>query len=470
MEELKTYYLLDTDLTIVDLIETYESMIWTLRYWEPGDFELYLPATEKTMNMFTEAAKKNYYILRDDDGLPSNMKSLMVIEKVTSETDVEGGNHLSITGKCVKSILSKRIIANNYILAGNVEEEIYRIVDENAIHTGDQARLIPYLDLGPTVNERDSSKSITDIVNYNAEGLTLESAISSVTKLYKLGWDIVFDMDTKRLKFMLLKGNDLSYSLTADNVIRHPYVLFSDDFENLLTTKYVVDNSSYKNVAYVKGEIREYDNEKKDYVTTDLTQQAIPDNIGTAPIGLDRREMFVNGSTSSSNAQDYPNLYRTALLEKGKQELDKYKSTTDITGKIIPNYTFQVNVDYFIGDLVTVQNSYGQSFDARVTEIIDTEEVNGIKSIPSFVVENFIGKEQDEDITIDPTKIRYTENVSGHEIRITEAGGIRKLDYGHIDEELYCYVMSGGVRTRLVRTTENGLTRKTVTINKPKRN
>ena len=52
MEELKTYYLLDTDLTIVDLIETYESMIWTLRYWEPGDFELYLPATEKTMNMF----------------------------------------------------------------------------------------------------------------------------------------------------------------------------------------------------------------------------------------------------------------------------------------------------------------------------------------------------------------------------------------------------------------------------------
>ena len=121
MEELKAYYLLDHNLTRLELIEIYESMIWTHRYWEAGDFELYLPATEESMNTYTEAAKQNYYILRDEDDLPATEKSVMIISKVVSETDVEGGDHLSITGRSLKSLLSKRVVTENYILAGDLE-------------------------------------------------------------------------------------------------------------------------------------------------------------------------------------------------------------------------------------------------------------------------------------------------------------------------------------------------------------
>lgn len=461
MEELKTYYLMDTDLNILDLIETYESMIWTHRYWEAGDFELYLPADEKTMNMYTDAAKKNYYILRDGDDLPLTQKSVMIISKVVSETDVEGGNHLSITGKSIKSLLSKRIVQSNYILSGSIESELRRIVYENAINPDSQDRVIPYLELG-------DEAGLTEVINCNAEGSQLDSVISTMCKLFKIGWDIVYDMEDKKFKFVMYKGVDRSYA-QSPILDKKPYVIFSDDFENLLTTKYTVDTTSYKNIAYVKGEIREYDEDKKDYITTDLSQEVTPNNAdGTVinPTGLERREMFVDGSTSGE-IENYPNIYRRALIDKGKTELDKYKSTVDISGKILPNYTFEINKDYFLGDLVTVQNSYGQSFDARVTEVIYTEEAKGITTIPSFVVENFEGKEED-DINIDPTKVRYTEDGKP---RTVESGGIRLIEYGYKREDRECYIEdSSGKLVRVKRQLENGQQLQSVLVDKPKNN
>ena len=478
MENLKTYYLMDTDLNLVDIIETYESMIWTHRYWEAGDFELYLPATEKSMNMYTDAAKKNYYILRDEDDLPATQKSVMIISKVVSETDVEGGNHLSITGKSLKSLLSKRIVKDNYVLAGEIESEIRRIVLENAIEPEDSARAIPYLELGDVAG-------LTDYINASAEGSQLDSAITNLCKLKRIGWDIVYDMEAKRFKFILYRGVDRSYAQSKLIGERKPYVIFSDEFENLLTTKYTVDVTTYKNLAYVKGQVREYDEDKKDYVTTDLTQTVLPENAvtDTIPSGLDRREMFVDGSSSSQNAATYQGLYMSALREKGKTELDKYKSTTDITGKVIPSYTFEINKDYFLGDLVTVQNSYGQSFDARVTEVVYTEQTSGVTTIPSFIVENFDGKEE-ENTDIDPNVVRY---ITDGRARVTNTGAIRRVGYGrkpmvdpvtgqnNPETDRDCYILdpitSKPIRVKRYTVSEGvtGSLRKVSIVNKPKK-
>lgn len=462
MEKLKTYYLMDTDLNLLELIEIYDSMIWTHRYYEPGDFELYLPATEKSMNVFTDAAKKNYYILRNDDELPANQKSVMIISKVVSETDVEGGNHLSITGKSLKSILSKRIVQKNYILAGEIESELRRIVDENAINPDEQDRVIPYLELGDVAG-------LTEVINYNVEGSQLDSVISSICKIHKIGWDIVYNMETKKFQFILYKGTDRSYA-QSPILDKRPYVIFSNNFENLRTTKYIVDTTNYKNLAYVKGQIREYDEDKKDYITTDLTQEVVPDNKDNTiidPVGLDRREIFVDGS-SSGTLEEYPNFYRASLVAKGKAELNNYKATTDISGKVMPNNTYEINKDYFLGDVVTVQNDYGQSFDARVIEIIFTEESKGITTIPSFIVEDFEGMDKD-DTTIDPNRVRYTED---DKARVVESGGIRTIEYGYRREDRECYIKdpNTGRLVRTTRTTEDGEKREVVVIDKPKNN
>ena len=46
------YYILDNDLNVVEGIELFQSMIWTEKFYEAGDFELYLLL--KGLSWFTE--------------------------------------------------------------------------------------------------------------------------------------------------------------------------------------------------------------------------------------------------------------------------------------------------------------------------------------------------------------------------------------------------------------------------------
>ena len=507
MNDLKTYYLLNTDLQKVDLIETYESMIWTDRYWEAGDFELYLPANKDSMSLYTKAANEGWYILKDGDDLPATQKSVMLITNVKSETSIESGNHLSITGSSLKSILGRRIVAVNPQIAGNVQDELRRIVTENAIAPIDGNRTIPNLGLGDIcyeyraihdisgsenpkqlgwyirsgpsfVKTQDTTvvygkvyyeqvNAISDIVNYDATGLQLDAAITNICKIYKLGWDVVFDMEQRLFKFVITKGVDRTSNQTIAAAERNPYVIFSDEYENLLTTSYVLNNTNYRNICYVKGELTLYDEVKKESYTEDVTQVVTPKNVETVSyIGLNRRELYVDGTSSASNYKDYPGTYMYALRTKGETELEKYTATTDITGKVLSNYTFDINKDYFIGDLVSAVNCYGQWFDARVTEVIHTEETRGITTIPSFVVENYADKKKDSE-NPDPEKIRYTED---NLARITEQGAIRYIEYGYREENRTCLVEDPTTHQLIeaVRETEDGQTRTVNIVNRPK--
>lgn len=467
MNDLKTYYLVNSDLVRVALIETYESMIWTNRYWEAGDFELYLPANKESMALYTKAANEGWYILQDDNDVPATQKQMMIITNVTSETDSEGGNHLSITGKSLKSLLNRRIVISEPIIAGNIEEEIRRIVDENAVNPKDGDRAIPGLILGDYLKDKNGNRLINDVINFDATGLQMDKAISDMCKVYKLGWDIVYDMIEGNFKFVLTKGLDRTNNQTIALEKRNPYVIFSDDYENLLTTKYTLNNTNYRNICYVKGELTFYNEETKQNYTEDATQVVTPKNVETVSYtGINRRELYIDGKSQSKDYENFPEVYMYALQTKGQAELEKYEATTDITGKVLSNYTFEINKDFFIGDLVTVVNCYGQWFDARVTEVIHTEETRGITTIPSFIVENYADKKKDNE-NPDPAKIRYTED---NLIRVTEQGSIRYIEYGYREEVRTCLVVDPTTKklVEVPRTTEDDQPRTVNIVDKPK--
>ena len=56
-------YVLDQSKSFVGICDDYKSIIWTTRYFTPGDFELYLPATTKNLALLRE----DYYCVRDQD-------------------------------------------------------------------------------------------------------------------------------------------------------------------------------------------------------------------------------------------------------------------------------------------------------------------------------------------------------------------------------------------------------------------
>lgn len=420
------YYMIDQDLNIVDGIEMFESMIWTEKFSEVGDFELYLPATPESVKLYTEAANKHYYIVRAEDA--DNLTNLPAMEVETVETDVNVKDHnkLIITGKQIKNILYRRIVDGNTALAGPIQNEIRRIVKDNAISPTDVRRVIPRLDLGP---ETPGLENI--IVNADAKGTNIAALITAICKDKKIGWDIRLDFLNKKLIFVLTKPTD-----------RRSEVIFSNDFNNLISTEYTLDTDSYRNIAIVDA----------DYIKVDKVtgRSEVINNKQTVKLygsseeetGLNRYELYVDGSNEANNAKDYNRAFQSSVLvTKGRTELEKYKVEIDVTGEVEPNLTFVLNRDYFLGDLVKIKNEYGMEYDARVTSITSSLSAKKNTLIPSFSVEDWTGKEKEKDTSI-----------KEEEMRITEDGQPRADEYG------YARIISTGIEYR-DRITEDGSNR-----------
>lgn len=343
------YYLLNKDLEYISVIENYRSFIWTSRYNTFGDFELYLPASKENIALY----KRGYYIIRDTD-----RKHAMIIYNIEIQTDIENGDFLIITGRCLKSILYQRIIWSQTVVNGNVETKIRELVTDNCISPSIEARAISRLTLGSVIG-------ITDTIKTQYTGDNLGETITGLCETFGLGFDVELDIPNHQFKFVMLKGEDRTYNQNVN-----PVVVFSNDFDNLLTTDYIMNSEEYKNVALVAGE-------------GEGTSRKVA-SVGGAT-DLDRFEIYVDARDISSNEGEIPYAdYIELLADKGFEELAECQIVKSISGEVLPDYTYKLNIDYFLGDLVEIRNDYGVKMVSRITEIIECNDENGYSCIPTF--------------------------------------------------------------------------------------
>ena len=115
---------LDTSLKMLSVLDTFESLIWTERYSAYGDFEVYTSINDSVL----EILKDDYYLwLKESD-------QTMIVEDRKIESDAENGNHFTVTGRSLESILERRIIWKQTILSGNFQNGIKKLLDENIIY------------------------------------------------------------------------------------------------------------------------------------------------------------------------------------------------------------------------------------------------------------------------------------------------------------------------------------------------
>lgn len=95
-------YILNQTFKRVAVIDQYRSLIWTRRYWDVGDFELYIPADPDLLQYL----QIGFYVFRED------CENTMMIEHIEIKTDAENGNYFIISGRGVENILSYRVVAN----------------------------------------------------------------------------------------------------------------------------------------------------------------------------------------------------------------------------------------------------------------------------------------------------------------------------------------------------------------------
>ena len=353
-------YVLTPDFKLEGIIDEYVSIIWRPSYSEVGDFEIYLGATEKAINLL----QKNRYVVRSSDISVENgvttYEKVMVIKNIQLITDVENGDFYCVTGRELKFLLHSRIVWSQTNLTGTAENAIRRLVNENAITPTDNKRIIPNLALGV-------SAGLTDTIEKQVTGEYLDKVITEICTTYNYGWDIF--ITNNKLVFVVYTGSDRSYEQTA-----RPYVVFSDNFENLYNTDYQLFTEEYANTTLIGGE---GEGVSRVYTT-------VNDELS----GLERFETFTDardisqnkGSENEINTATYLNL----LVERGRENLATLSYTEGFSGEVLSDVAFKYGEDFFIGDTVTVINKYGIRKNVRVLSAIESEDENGVKLLPQF--------------------------------------------------------------------------------------
>ena len=418
------YYILDNDLNVVRGVELFQSMIWTRKYYESGDFELYLPATTESFKTYSDAAKNHYYIIQAKDATAAHLKNvpIMVVNSVTLDDTFDKGDFLIVKGKQVKSLLMNRIVwGETKQVAGPVQDVFRQLVIENLINPTDGDRAIPNIILGDIVEDHPFNKpDAVPFVNADLTGSTLYDAFVKIAKDQHVGWDIVLDFTVRKLKFVMLGWTDRSRAQTET-----PWVTFSVEYDNLIKTSYKIDSDNYKNIALVASTYEEFDKSSRTVKTIDASKIVKPYKLATKPAGMNRYELYVKGDSvklddPTTSEVDVAKLNKNNET-KGRTELEKYKSKIDISAEVSANITYQYDEDYFLGDMVTIQNEYGIRYDARVTSVTTTLTTSKDQTIPSFTIENYTGKEEDDEE-------KDTEDIR----RVDENGNYRQTEYGNI--------------------------------------
>lgn len=372
------------------VLDGFESFIWTDRYCEPGDFEIYMPVEKAPMDYIVRG---NYVWMKDSD-------RLMIIEDIEITTDAEVGPHVIVTGRTLEALLDCRVIDEHDILEGNIQSCIARMLFKYAISPADTSRRVPFLQFRYNSDPRISNHQLYG----DYFGYELLTFIAAVCKANDIGFKITYDeQELNYFVFEVYYGEDRSYD-QEDN----PWVVFSPNYENLLNSSYYESTRNLRTVAVVAGD------SDNDYGQEIITVNNRPDLVE-----LERREMFVDASDidlpsdevdeesirssfsgmegvtestilnaiANAKYQEYLRnlpIYQEQLRQRGYEELAKMSTEESFEGEIEAVRQYVYGRDFFIGDVVQIRDEYGKEASSRITEVVRSHDVSGEKITPTF--------------------------------------------------------------------------------------
>ena len=420
-------YALDKNLEVILVIDEYTSLIWANRYVENGDCELYIPASLEVFN----ACKIGNYLIREDDEM------VCVIRSVEIDTDSETGNHLIIKGIDVKSFLDQRVSEAGPVSSTVLEEILLEKISHALSASATEPRRALYKANGNALLQINAATGLEGSLAIHAGHENLGEEIRNA--LNYMGWGIkfVFNSINKTISPVIYDGNNLTTK-----------IIFSKEYENLLSSKYIEEAAGAENVAlsYAEdedsvhvdryagnaegvdrfemsarctgigktmvyadfellfpggtflhvGDVYEYSldpclilavpGDEADFSDLDIWDGEVingqlyhkslhPVHVGT---------MDTDSPTSDTEVTLMP-IVRSALLrQQGIMQISNKKTIHGFEAVVDPNATFKFRQDYNLGDVVTIENELGIIANARLIEMVESEDSNGYSCEPGF--------------------------------------------------------------------------------------
>lgn len=347
-------YILNGEFKRDQVVESYESMIWTERYSAYGDFEMIIDPGLAEQPLFSSGTY-----------LGTNLSDRVMVVDTTEKTDdSEGVQKLKVTGKEITEILTSR--PNRVGLTEPEPQDqtglpaaVMRDIFNTLIVTNTvvEDRLpIAMGDPSPT-----SIPEPADSVTIRFELDTLYGSLKKIADIYNLGFRIFKDGDTGDLYFEVYSGDDRTSGQTV-----FPAVIFSPQLDNLTDTTDLVSFALLKNVAYVHA--------------PNGSRMVYANGADSSTSSWNRKVMFVK----ADDIDEAAGAPLQALLEqRGQEALAENRVVIAFDGEISQTvYTY--GVDYNLGDLVEKRNDQGTSAIMRVTEQIFISDKEGERSYPTL--------------------------------------------------------------------------------------
>lgn len=350
-------YLLDTSYETVTIVDVFESLTWVDKYRGAGSFELKIPADSDLAGYFQEG----YYLWSTDSD------RMMIIETIQIDVSPDDGAHMTISGESLESILRRRIVWVTQEIEGNLQDKLVALLNENAINPTLEARKIPKFSV-----KTSEDKAVTGCTVELTQvfGENLYDVIDDICRLNRLGWRVLPDIAGAGFVFEIYSGLDHSYDQND-----RMWVVFSKEYDNLVNSRFWQSKTDWKNAILVAGNGK------------DQEQLTISGALGEYS-GLDRREIFlqsnVNYDTEIEDKNEADEKMKTEMRSEAELELDDYQETEGMDGEVASMIQFQYGSDYKLGDIVQIENEYGWSMKARVTEYAITWDSSGFNAIPTF--------------------------------------------------------------------------------------
>jgi hypothetical protein len=359
-------YILDSLFRRTAVFDKFESLIWTERFSELGDFELDLKSTLENRAQFlpgTRLAINNSY-------------RVMTVETVEDNTDTDGKEMLKVKGHSLEALLEDRVARNamtdtvtepSWALLGT-PGNIARAMFDHVVrtHSLDPLDAIPFLQPGSIFPADTIPESLTEIT-WVQNPDSLFNAIKAICDAYDLGFRLVRNFDMSQLYFDIYAGLDRT---TQQSTV--PPVIFSVGLDNIQnTTEYQTIEKS-KNVAYVFSDAG--------------FEVVYGPNVDPDTDGFDRHVMVVNVTIEAGD----PDPTGT-MIQAGTEALMANRASAYFDGEVNQYNEYVYGVDYNVGDLVEMRNKDGIITYKKVTEQIFVSDDQGERSYPTLTADLFAG-------------------------------------------------------------------------------
>jgi Siphovirus ReqiPepy6 Gp37-like protein len=357
---MKPIRILTPVLDLLAEIDDYESLLFTRRWHEVGEFELRINRHKR----HTELLQRGNLIML---GVSKNKVGIIRHREIELDENGKKTENWLVKGIALKGVVAQRItvppVGDSHDRSSGAAETVMKhYVNNHIVNPVDVKRKIDMVMISPDQQRGPQ-------VSWESRFKKLDDELVEISKASGLGWDVILDFQQKKWIFDVFEGRDLTVNQSVN-----PPVIFSPQFESLKQLSFVESDYNYRNFGYIAGQ---GEGEDRRVVV-----------VGEAE-GLSRIETFIDARDISEQDEDQQALPEAEIIAKlqqrGQQKLSEFAQEFFLEGQILTNSPFEYEKDYDLGDIVTIQNrEWGVTRDARITEIKEIYEPNAFQIEATF--------------------------------------------------------------------------------------